>query len=65
MSEQDSGVEFSEEDARQVEEDELVECDESINYAEERELEGGDDDDYDEEDPHGARPISEPDEDDE
>lgn len=38
----------------------------SIEQEEERqfqqELEGGDSDDWDEEDPHGSRPISEPDE---
>jgi len=64
MSEQDSWEELTEEDARQAEEDEQVECDQSIEDAEEREFEGGDDDDDDEEDLHGSRPISEPDDND-
>lgn len=55
--------------ADQEEEREMAERYRALKEQEERdlqrELEGGDDDDWDEEDLHGSRPIEEPEEDDE
>ena len=62
-------IECSQRLADQIEDSETADQIRAIEEQEERalqrEIEGGDDDDHDEEDPHGSHPIDEPDEDEE